>query len=93
VQKEPMILIVDDKERVCEGTMDLVKATGSIAESFEHVEGFLKSIRLRDTSCLVTDVKAAGMAEVMRHRHLVGSNMRVPPIVSASVMFQQTGRP
>jgi FixJ family two-component response regulator len=53
----------------------------------------LKSLRLRDTSCFVTDVKAPGMAEVKRHSHLVGSNMRVAPIVSASVAFQQAGRP
>ena len=37
-----MILIVNDKELVCEGTMDPIKATGSIAETFEHAEGLLK---------------------------------------------------
>jgi hypothetical protein len=53
----------------------------------------LKSLRLRDTCCFVTDVKAPGMAEVKRHSYLIGSNMRVAPIVSASVAFQQAGRP
>jgi FixJ family two-component response regulator len=88
VQKKPMILIVNDKELGCEGTMDLIKAT----EAFEHADGFLKSIRLRDTSYLVTDMKAPGMAEFKRHRHLVGSNMRVAPKVQASCSTGLAGR-
>jgi FixJ family two-component response regulator len=93
VQKNSMILIVGDEEPVREGTMDQIEATRFIAEAFEHAGDFLKSNRLRYTSCLVADVKTPGSAGLKPHSHLVGSNVRVAPIVSASVAFQQAGRP
>jgi len=88
-----MILIVGDEEPVREGTMDQIKATRFIAEAFEQAGNYLKSNRLRFTSCLVADVKTPGRVGLKPHSHLVGSNIRVAPIVSASVALQQAGRP
>ncbi len=59
--KKPVIAIVDDDTSVREGTMDLVKAMGFIAEAFSCAEEFLKSKRLHSTSCLIADVRMPGV--------------------------------
>jgi FixJ family two-component response regulator len=52
--KKPVISIVDDDDSVREGTMDLVRAMGFIAEAFQHAKDFLKSKRLPGTFCLIS---------------------------------------
>ncbi len=79
--KKPVISIVDDDPSVREGTMDLVKAMGFIAEVFPCAEDFLKSKRLHRTSCLIADVRMPGMTGLELHNHLVGSGNVIPTIL------------
>jgi FixJ family two-component response regulator len=68
--KKPLISIVDDDRSVREGTMDLIKAMGFLAEPFSRAEEFLKSSRLLATSCLIADVRMAGMTGLELHDRL-----------------------
>jgi FixJ family two-component response regulator len=81
VPKKRMISIVDDDESVREGTIDLVKAMGFAAEAFPSAEDFLKSNRLRNTSCLITDVRMPGMTGLDLHDRLVELGNAIPTIL------------
>ncbi len=79
--KKPVISIVDDDASVREGTTDLIKAMGFIAEAFPCAEDFLKSKRLRSTSCLIADVRMPGMNGLELHNRLVESGNAIPTIL------------
>lgn len=77
----PVISIVDDDPSVREGTMDLLKSMGFIAETFQSAVDFLESNRLHNTSCLIADVQLPGMTGFELYEHLVGSGTTVPTIL------------
>ena len=79
--KKPVISIVDDDPSVREGTMDLLKSMGFIAETFQRADDFLQSDRHTSTSCLIADVQLPGMTGLELYDHLVGSGKFVPTIL------------
>jgi FixJ family two-component response regulator len=81
VPKKPVISIVDDDPSVREGTMDLLKSMGFIAETFPRADDFLQSDRHTSTSCLIADVQLPGMTGLELYDHLVGSGKFVPTIL------------
>jgi FixJ family two-component response regulator len=78
---KPVIAIVDDDESAREGTADLIKSLGFIANAFPHAEGFLQSNSRRSTACLITDVRMPGMTGLELHERLVGSGNVIPTIL------------
>jgi FixJ family two-component response regulator len=66
----PLISIVDDDASVREATRGLVRSLGYVAMTFSSAEEFLKSDRLQDTSCLITDVQMPGLSGVDLQRRL-----------------------
>jgi FixJ family two-component response regulator len=81
MQKKPVVAIVDDDESACEGTMDLLKAMGFIAKGSRSAEDFLQSSHLRDTACVVTDMRMSGMTGLELHDHLAQSGSTIPTIL------------
>jgi FixJ family two-component response regulator len=82
VQEEtPVISIVDDDESVREGLTDLVRSMGFIAEAFQRAEEFLKSPRLRRTSCLIADVQMPGMTGIELYDVLINAGNMIPTIL------------
>jgi FixJ family two-component response regulator len=79
--KKPVITIVDDDESVREALMSLMRALGFISEAYECAEDFLKSGRLRRTSCLIADVRMPGMTGLELYRHLVASGNPIPTVL------------
>ena len=68
-----MISIVDDDHFVREGMEDLVQSLGYEAATFESAEHFLRSGRLAETACLITDLRmpdmdGLGLLETLRTR-------------------------
>ena len=59
-----MISIVDDDISVRESTKELVESLGYEAFTFASAEEFLESQRVRDTSCLVTDLQMRGLSGI-----------------------------
>jgi len=78
--KIPLVSIVDDDVSVREATTDLLESHGYVAAAFASAEEFLQSARLRDTSCLVTDVHMAGLSGVELQRRLINGGHRIPVI-------------
>jgi len=77
----PLISIVDDDRSVREGTTNLIKAMGFIANGFRDAEDFLQSNSLHGTSCLIADVRMPGMTGLELHEHLVESGKLIPTIL------------
>ena len=61
-------------------TTKLVRLHGFIADAFASAEEFLRSPRVNETSCLITDVQMPGMNGVDLQRHLIAQGKRVPVI-------------
>jgi FixJ family two-component response regulator len=78
---KPVISIIDDDASVREGTMDLLKSMGFIADAFESGSEFLNSTRLQNSSCLIVDVQMPGMTGLELHDYLVNSGRVIPTIL------------
>ena len=68
--KVPLISIVDDDQSVREATASLLESHGYAAAAFASAEEFLRSELIEATSCLVTDVRMAGLSGVEMQRCL-----------------------
>lgn len=79
-----MISIVDDDESVREGTADLIRSVGFAAEAFSSAEDFLTSEYVRDTSCLIADMRMPGMTGLELHCRLLGSGHQIPTILATA---------
>jgi FixJ family two-component response regulator len=77
---DTIISIVDDDASVRETTRCLVKLLGYATAAFASAEDFLKSERLRDSSCLITDVQMPGMDGVELQGRLIEDGHSLPVI-------------
>ncbi len=75
-----LISVVDDDESIRRTTTFLIESFGFRAAAFESAEAFLKSIQLRDTSCLLVDVQMPGMNGLQLQRELAAAGCGIPVI-------------
>ena len=75
-----LIAIVDDEEPVRDATKSLVRSLGYHASTFASADDFLKSERVHDTSCLITDVQMPGLSGLDLQDHLIARGHRIPII-------------
>ena len=61
MSKTDLVSIIDDDASVRAGMEALVNSIGFTACVFDSAEQFLRSSRIEETSCLVTDVQMPGM--------------------------------
>ena len=61
-------------------TRRLMRSLGYIAVTFASAEEFLQSGRVRDTSCLITDVQMPGMSGVDLQDQLIAEDRHTPII-------------
>ena len=87
-----MISIVDDDELLREATARLVRSLGYIAETFASADEFLRSERVRDTTCLITDVVMPGMGGIELQKCLIAAGHRTPIIFMTAHPSEQTRR-
>jgi len=75
-----IISIVDDDDSVRESLQCLIRSFGFAVEAFASAEEFLTSDRLRDTRCLILDVRMPGMNGFELQRRLAASHHEIPVI-------------
>jgi FixJ family two-component response regulator len=75
-----LVSVVDDDESVRRSTSLLVQSFGYRAAVFASAEGFLRSERLRDTSCLILDVHMPDMNGLQLQSHLTAEGYGIPII-------------
>ena len=91
IVKTKIVSIVDDDASVRDGMEALVNSIGFIAFVFESAEDFLRSPRIDDTSCLITDVQMPGMSGLEFRSRLVAQGRRIP-IIFITAFPEQSGR-
>src|SRR5262249_33706844 len=79
-----MISIIDDDESVRGALHALMRSVGFAVNVFASAEEFLASDRLRNTDCLILDVRLPGMSGLELQRHLETSHSEIPIIFITS---------
>src|SRR5215468_4433325 len=75
-----LISVVDDDDSVRESLQCLIRSFGFAVEAFASAEEFLNSDHLRNTRCLILDVRMPGMNGLELQRQLVASHREIPVI-------------
>jgi FixJ family two-component response regulator len=79
-RKVPMISIIDDDASVREATKGFMRSLGYDATAFGSAEEFLRSGRVYDTSCVISDIRMPGMSGIELQGHLTAEGHCVPII-------------
>ena len=72
------VAIVEDDDSVREATAHLLRLLGYITASFSSAEHFLKSGLVRDTACLITDVRLPGISGLELQSRLILDGHHIP---------------
>jgi FixJ family two-component response regulator len=80
----PLISIVDDDDFFRNSLDNLIRSAGFRVQGFSSAEAFLNSDQVRDTACLILDVRMPGMSGLELQRQIVASNWRIPIIFVTS---------
>jgi len=78
---KPSIAVVEDDGSVREATVGLLRSHGLIVKGFASANEFLKSNRIRITSCLVADVQMPEMSGLALYGHLMAVGTPIPTIL------------
>lgn len=76
----PLISVVDDDDSVRESLQGLMRSVGFAVKAFVSAEEFLNWDQLRDTDCLILDVRMPGMNGIELQRHLMANHYEMPLI-------------
>ena len=80
MSRVPVIAIVDDDESFRRATTSFVRSLGYGTAAFDSAEAFLKSDRIDDADCLITDVQMPGMTGIELQGRLNSQGHRLPII-------------
>ncbi|HTN73467.1 MAG TPA: response regulator [Methylomirabilota bacterium] len=80
----PLISVVDDDDSLRNSLNNLLRSVGFRTLTFASGEEFLNSNELRDTDCLILDVRMPGMSGLDLQRHLVAANSQIPIVFITS---------
>jgi FixJ family two-component response regulator len=78
--KLPLISVVDDDDSVRESLSSLMRSVGFEVAVFASAEEFLSSDHLRNTDCLILDVRMPGMNGFELQRELGATHHQVPVV-------------
>ena len=76
----PLISVVDDDDSVRESLRRLIRSAGYAVQAFSSAEQFLNSEQLRESRCLILDVKLPGMDGLELQRQLIANRYEIPVI-------------
>lgn len=78
-----LISVIDDNESVRRATCRLLKSMGFDVGDFSSAREFLLSARLRDTSCLILDLRMPDMDGLELQSYLTAQGHQIPIIFHA----------
>jgi FixJ family two-component response regulator len=78
--KDTLISIVDDDNALRISLEDLIQAVGYRVQGFSSAEAFLRSDGLRESACLILDLRLPRMSGLELQAHLATANSRIPII-------------
>ena len=77
---DSLVVVVDDDESVRESLEGLLRSVGFAVRTFPSAEACLNWEGLRDTDCLILDVRMPGMDGMELHRRLIEDRCEIPVI-------------
>jgi FixJ family two-component response regulator len=80
VLNDSLVVVVDDDESVRESLEGLIRSVGFAVRTFPSAEECLNWEGLRDTDCLILDVRMPGMDGMELHRRLIEDRWEMPVI-------------
>ena len=80
LSKMPLIAVVDDDESFRRAMTSFIRSLGCTVLQFASAEEFLKSSRLHDTDCAVSDVQMPAMNGIELQEQLIAQGHRFPII-------------
>jgi FixJ family two-component response regulator len=80
LRNSALISIVDDDESFRTAVRDMVESLGYTVAAFASGVEFLGSDRLRDSACLITDLRMPGMSGFELHDRAVAAGHSIPTI-------------
>jgi FixJ family two-component response regulator len=75
-----MVSVVDDDESIREVTCSFIRSLGMAAYAFASAEEFLRSPRITETSCLISDVQMPNMNGIELQSALIARGHKIPII-------------
>src|SRR5262245_1357166 len=78
--KLPLISVVDDDDSVRESLRGLIRSVGFAVAVFASADEFVSSDELRNTDCLILDVRMPGMNGLDLQRHLAATDHQIPVV-------------
>ena len=78
--KLPVIAVVDDDESFRRATTSFIRSLGYTVLQFSSAEAFLKSERLGDTHCVISDVQMPEMDGIELQERLIVQGNQTPII-------------
>jgi FixJ family two-component response regulator len=80
VSNHSLIAVVDDDKSVRESLEGLMRSVGFAVKTFASAEECLNWEGLRDTDCLILDVRMRGLDGMELHRRLIEDRWEIPVI-------------
>jgi FixJ family two-component response regulator len=80
LSNEHVIAVVDDDESFRRATTSFIRSLGHAVIHFASAEAFLKSDRLHDAHCVISDVQMPGMNGLELQEKLIARGHRLPII-------------
>ncbi len=82
--RAPLIAIVDDDDSLRSSLGNLLRSVGLRVQEFASANAFLGWHDVRETACLILDVRMPGMNGLELQRHIAGANWRLPIVFITS---------
>jgi FixJ family two-component response regulator len=86
-----MISIIDDDRFIREAVRSLIRSLGYEAVAFSSAEEYLRSDRVADSECIITDLQMPGMNGIDLQHRLIDGGYRKPVILMSALSAEEAG--
>jgi FixJ family two-component response regulator len=86
-----MISIIDDDRSIREAVRSLIRSVGYEAVAFSSAEEYLRSDRVADSECIITDLQMPGMTGIDLQHRLIERGYRKPVILMSALSAEDAG--
>jgi FixJ family two-component response regulator len=86
-----MISIIDDDRSIREAVRSLIRSLGYEAVAFSSAEEYLRSDRIADSECIITDLQMPGMTGIDLQHRLIEGGYRKPVILMSALSAEDAG--
>jgi len=84
MSRPPLISVVDDDDSLRSSLGNLLRSVGFRVQEFASADAFLGGQDVRETACLILDVRMPGMNGLELQRHIAAATWRLPIVFITS---------